>query len=202
MRNTQLSQDQFDGIYETLNAAAPGQNLNRAVVSFPPNNTLFAYPSVPQPLKTSYDSVGPPYTLRFTVKPSSATQISVPLFDGSSMLVPFDGGVLFAGGDSKLHVQGLAFEDTSTRIRYPLRSTPTGKAYVLPADVETTVEIHATRTYTYALIGGERYWWTTEVDVWGEYMKVANMSFAAPVRFIRAEGFAGELGGVELVLGA
>ncbi|KAJ7839581.1 glycoside hydrolase superfamily [Mycena olivaceomarginata] len=202
VRDTQLSQDQFDGIYETLNAAAPGQNLNRAVVPSPPNNTLFAYPSVPQPLKTSYDSVGPPYTLRFTVKPLSATQISVPLFDGSSMLVPFDGGVLFAGGDSKLHVQGLAFEDTSTRIRYPLRSTPTGKAYVLPADVETTVEIHATRTYTYALIGGERYWWTTEVDVWGEYMKAANMSFAAGARFIRAEGFAGELGGVELVSGA
>ncbi|KAJ6486918.1 glycoside hydrolase [Mycena sanguinolenta] len=194
VRDTQLSQDQFNSIYDTLNAAAPGQNLNR-VVPAQPNNIIFQYPMVSQPLTSSFDSVGPPYTLTFTIKPSTSTQISVPLFDGSSILVPFDGGVIFSGNDSKLHVQSLAFEDPTTKIRYPL-------PYTLPTDVYTTVEIHATRNYTYAVIDGETYWWMTDLDIWGEYMKPANMSFAAPSRFIRAEGFDGELHNVSLVLGS
>jgi hexosaminidase len=142
---------------------------------------------------SAFDSVGPPYTLKFTIKPSQSTEISVPLFDGTSMLVPYDGGVIFAGTDSKLHVQSLAFEDPTTQIRYSL-------PYTLPTDVYTTVEIHATRTYTYALIDGDMYWWTTNLDIWGEYMKPANMSFAAPSHFIRAEGFDGELHNVSLVV--
>ncbi|KAF7350454.1 Glycoside hydrolase [Mycena venus] len=194
VRDTQLTRDQFNSIYDTLNAAAPGQNLNRAVAP-QPNNILFQYPTVSQPQMSSFDSVGPPYTLKFTIKPTSSSEISVPLFDGTSMLVPYDGGVIFSGTDSKLHVQSLAFEDPTTRIRYPL-------PYELPTDVYTTVEIHATRNYTYALIDGNTYWWTTELDIWGEYMKPANMSFAAPSRFIRAEGFNGELRNVSLVLGS
>ncbi|KAJ6631149.1 glycoside hydrolase superfamily [Mycena sp. CBHHK59/15] len=194
MRDTALTQDEFNSIYSTLNAAAPGQNLNRAIPP-QPNNVVFQYPMVSAPQRTAFDSVGPPYTLTFTIKPSSSTQISVPLFDGTSMLVPYDGGAVFAGRDSVLHVQALAFEDPSTRIRYPL-------AYTLPADAYTTVEIHATRNYTYALIGGETYWYTTDLNIWGEYMKPANMSFAAPSQLLRADGFAGELHGVSLVLGA
>ncbi|KAJ7512061.1 glycoside hydrolase superfamily [Mycena galericulata] len=194
VRDTALTQDQFNSIYETLNAAAPGQNLNR-VVRPQPNNIIFEYSTVSSPLTTFFDSVGPPYTLKFTIKPSSATEINVPLLDGSSMLVPFDGGVIFAGNDSKLHVQSLAFEDPSTEIRYPL-------SYTLPPNVRTTVEIHATRNYTYALIGGEVHWWMTDLDIWGEYMKPANMSFAAPSRFIGAEGFNGELSDISLSLGS
>ncbi|KAF7349272.1 Glycoside hydrolase [Mycena sanguinolenta] len=194
VRDTQLTQDQFNSIYDTLNAATPGQNLNR-VVPAQPNNVIFQYQTVFQPLTSSFDSVGPPYTLTFTIKPSSSSQISVPLFDGTSMLVPFDGGVIFSGNDSKLHVQSLAFEDPTTKVRYPL-------LYTLPTDVYTTVEIHATRNYTYAIIDGEAYWWMTDLDIWGEYMKPANMSFAAPSRLIRAEGFDGELYNVSLVLGS
>ncbi|KAJ7136016.1 glycoside hydrolase [Mycena epipterygia] len=193
VRATALTQDQFNSIYETLNAAAPGQNLNRVVPS-QPNNIIFEYPTISKPQTTAFDSVGPPYTLTFTIKPSNATKIAVPLLDGTSMLVPFDGGVIFAGNDSKLHVQSLSFEDPSTGIRYPLQ-------YTLPSDVYTTVEIHATRNYTYALIDGETYWWMTNLDIWGEYMKLANMSFAAPSHFIRAEGFNGELHNISLVLG-
>ncbi|KAJ7695494.1 glycoside hydrolase [Mycena rosella] len=194
VRNTALTQDQFNSIYETLNAAAPGQNLNRAVPA-QPNNIIFQYPTVAEPHMTAFDSVGPPYTLTFTVKPSNATGIGVPLLNGTSMLVPFDGGVIFAGTDSTLHAQSLAFEDPTTGIRYPLN-------YTLPADVYTTVEIRATREYTYATIDGAVYWWTTNLDIWGEYMKLANMSFAAPSHFIRAEGFDGELHNVSLVLGS
>ncbi|KAJ7755380.1 glycoside hydrolase [Mycena maculata] len=194
VRDTALTQDQFDSIYETLNAAAPSQNLNRAV---PPqrNNIIFEYPTITEPQATAFDSVGPPYTLTFTIKPSNASQISVPLLDGASMLVPFDGGVIFAGNDSKLHVSSLSFEDPSTQLWYPL-------PYTLPPDVYTTVEIHATRNYTYALIEGEVYWWMTNLDIWGEYMKLANMSFAAPSHFIGAEGFNGELRNISLVLGS
>ncbi|KAJ7484729.1 glycoside hydrolase, partial [Mycena latifolia] len=193
VRDSALTQDQFNSIYETLNAAAPGQNLNRAVPA-QPNNVIFQYPTVAEPHMTAFDSVGPPYTLTFTIKPSTASEIGVPLFDGTSMLVPYDGGVIFAGKDSKLHVQSLAFEDPTTGIRYPL-------LYTLPPDEYTTVEIHATRDYTYASIDGTMYWWMTDLDIWGEYMKLANMSFAAPSHFIRAEGFGGELYNVSLVLG-
>ncbi|KAF8189867.1 glycoside hydrolase [Mycena galopus ATCC 62051] len=194
VRDTQLTQDQFNAIYDTLNAAAPGQNLNR-VVPPQPNNIIFQYPTVSQPLTGSFDSVGPPYTLTFTIKPSASSKISVPLFDGTSMLVPFDGGVIFSGNDSVLHVQSLAFEDPTTAIWYAL-------PYTLPADVPTIVEIHATRNYTYAVIEGNTYWWMTDLDIWGEYMKPANMSFAAPSRFIGAAGFNGELSNVSLVLGS
>ncbi|KAJ7096698.1 glycoside hydrolase [Mycena belliarum] len=193
VRETALTQDQFNSVYATLNAAAPGQNLNRAVPP-QPNNVVFQYPTVAEPQTSAFDSVGPPYTLTFTIKPSNATEISVPLLDGTSMRVPYDGGVIFAGRDSKLHVQSLAFEDPATGIRYPL-------PYALPADEYTTVAIHATRSYTYAEIGGSVHWWTTDLDIWGEYMKPANMSFAAPSHFIRAEGFSGELHNVSLVLG-
>ncbi|KAK7046675.1 glycoside hydrolase [Favolaschia claudopus] len=200
IRSTELSRDQFDSIYGSLNAAAPGQHLNRAV-STQPNNVVFQYVNVTQPITTSFESVGPPYTLTFTVKPSASpkkAQISVPLFDGSSILAPYDSGVIFAGIDSKLHItpsQTLAFEDTTTHLLYPL-------PYTFPTDVPTRVEIHATQRYTYALIGGKTYWWTTELDIWGEYMKSANMSFAAPAGVVGGFGFEGELRDVELLVGA
>ncbi|KAK6997302.1 glycoside hydrolase, partial [Favolaschia claudopus] len=200
IRSTELSRDQFDSVYDILNAAAPGQNLNRAVPT-QPNNMVFQYVNVTQPITTSFESVGPPYTLTFTVKPSASpkkSQISVPLFDGSSILAPYDGGVIFAGVDSKLHMtqsQTLAFEDITTHLLYPL-------PYTFPTDVPTRVEIHATQRYTYALIGGKTYWWTTELDIWGYYMKSANMSFAAPAGVVGGFGFEGELRDVELSVGA
>ncbi|KAJ7039802.1 glycoside hydrolase family 20 protein [Mycena alexandri] len=194
VRDTALTQDQFNSVYQTLNVAAPGQNLNRAVSS-QPNNIIFQYPTVSEPQISAFDSVGPPYTLTFTVKPSNVTEINVPLLDGTFMLIPYDGGLIFAGNDSKLHAQSLSFEDPTTQIRYPL-------SYTLPSDAFTTVEIHATRTYTYALIEGSVYWWLTDLDIWGEAMKPANMSFAAPSHFIRGDDFFGDLYNVSLVLGS
>ncbi|TFK32297.1 glycoside hydrolase [Crucibulum laeve] len=169
-----LTRDQFDRVYPVLNAAAPGQNLNRAVQP-QRGNVVYQYKTIIAPLRTSFDSVGPPYTLKFTVNPTSQD------------------GVLFSGRDSKLHVRSLAFEDPSTQKFYWLNFT-------LLLNQETTVEIHATRESTYALINGQKYWWLTNLDIWGEYMQLANMSFAAPSSAIGVDGFAGRIKDVSLVL--
>ncbi|KAJ7637121.1 glycoside hydrolase [Roridomyces roridus] len=128
-------------------APAPGQNLNRAVKPPHANNIIFDYPTVAEPTVTPFDSVGPPYTLSFTIQPS-----------------PNASGIILAGNDSILHVESLAFEDPSTGVHYPLASYPG-----LPVDKPTAV-----------------FWWMTDLDIWGEYMKSANMSFAAPSRFVAA----------------
>lgn len=180
VRATQLSRDQFDAAYPVLNAAAPGQNLNR-VVKTQRGGQVYAFPVAPNGLTTSVKSVGPPYTLTFTVQPSSRSPTT---------------GVLFSGTDSKLHVSDLTFEATGQL--YSL-------GYTLPLKKSTTVAIHATRDYTYAVINGDassKHFWTTTMDIWGEYMAVGNMSFAAPAQQIGTEGFAGLITDVSLVLGA
>ncbi|TFK88899.1 glycoside hydrolase family 20 protein [Polyporus arcularius HHB13444] len=180
VRPSGLTRDQFDAVYPVLNAAAPGQNLNR-VVKPKHGNVVYEYPGTYGSLNTGIPSVGPPYTLSFRVKPDSRDP---------------NAGTLFVGTDSKLHVANLTFEAAGQS--YAL-------GYVLPKDRYTSVEIHATREYTYALIdadkGSPRYWHTL-MDIWGEYMALGNMSFAAPSWQIGADGFAGVIEDVRLTLDA
>ncbi|KZT63936.1 glycoside hydrolase family 20 protein [Daedalea quercina L-15889] len=180
VRATELTQAEFEGAYPVMNAAAPGQNLNR-MVQPEYGDVVYAYPAPYNSLLTPYASVGPPYTLKFSVQPSSAAP---------------DTGFLFAGEDSKLHVTNLTFEATGQL--FPL-------GYVLPADTYTSVEIHATTRYTYAIINGDEsspWYWTTDMNIWAEYMELANMSFAAPAQQIGGEGFAGSIKDVLLKLGS
>ncbi|KAI0713179.1 glycoside hydrolase [Cerioporus squamosus] len=173
VRPTGLTRDQFDAVYPVLNAAAPGQNLNR-VVKPKHGNVVYEYPGTYRSLSTGVSSVGPPYTLSF-----------------KSYL-----GTLFTGADSKLHVANLTFEATGQF--YAL-------GYVPPQGRYTSVEIRATREYTYAIIDGDeenpRYWHTL-MDIWGEYMALGNMSFAAPSSQIGGNGFKGVIADVRLTLGA
>lgn len=122
--------------------------------------------------------MGPPYILKFTVKP--------PSFGDSS-------SVLFTGADSALHLSTLTFEANGEF--YSLNHT-------LPANEWTTVEIHATRSYTYAVTSddGQQRWWMTDMDIWGDYMAQANMSFAAPAQLIGSAGFAGMIKDVTLTV--
>lgn len=175
-RDTALTRKEFDHIYPILNAAAPGQNLNRAVIP-KTGKMVFYYDKVSGPVNTSTSSVGPPYVLKFTIKPSANAENSI----------------LFSGLDSKLHLDSLTFEDTPTHKLYPLH-------YSLPVNSYTDIEVHATREYTYALIQGEKYWWTTTLDIWGEYLKTANMSFAAPSEIVHAGGSLGDFWNVSLTL--
>ena len=180
VRPTGLTRNQFDAVYPVLNAAAPGQNLNR-VVKPKHGNVVYEYRDTHRSLSTGVSSVGPPYTLSFSVKPDPRSPST---------------GTLFSGTDSKLHVANLTFEATGQL--YAL-------GYVLPQDRYTSVEIHATRQYTYAVIDGDqanpRYWHTL-MDIWGEYMALGNMSFAAPSAQIAVEGFSGAIKDVRLSLGA
>ncbi|CAL1694799.1 unnamed protein product [Somion occarium] len=179
VRETGLTRDQFDAVYPILNAAAPGQNLNR-VVAPTQGNIIYSFPAPHLPSTTSVSSVGPPYTLTFSVTPSSHSP---------------DEGVLFAGLDSTLHVSNLTFEATGQL--YSL-------GYTLPQHKYTTIAIHATREYTYAIIDGnteDRRYWTTLMDIWGDFMALGNMSFAAPAQKIGANGFMGDIKDVVLRLG-
>jgi len=75
--------------------------------------------------------------------------------------------------------------------------------YSLPLHKATKVKIQATREFTYAYIGQEktpRYWYTV-LDIWGDYMQTANMSFAAPIQKIGA-GFKGTISDVQLSQGS
>ncbi|EIN08579.1 glycoside hydrolase [Punctularia strigosozonata HHB-11173 SS5] len=182
IRSTELTQDEFDSIYPILNSVAPGQNLNRVVVP-KHGNVVYSYnlyqphESLSElPLNTSVASVGPPYNLTFRVKPTSQD------------------GILFSGIDSLLRVGNLTFEALGQR--YSLR-------YTLPLHKWTTVTIRATREYTYAVIDGNedgKLWWTTLMDIWGEYLAVGNMSFAAPAQII-GPSFQGTIDLVDLTLG-
>ena len=46
-----------------------------------------------------------------------------------------------------------------------------------------------------------RYWYTL-MDIWGEYMALGNMSFAAPSARIGGDGFAGAIRDVKITLGS
>ncbi|OSX66804.1 glycoside hydrolase family 20 protein [Postia placenta MAD-698-R-SB12] len=179
MRASELSRAEFEAAYPILNAAAPGQNLNRVVLP-EYGDVVYKYPFTYNTLTTPYASVGPPYTLQFSVMPDTHSS---------------NADFLFSGEDSKLYVANLTFEATGQL--YPL-------GYVLPVGTYTDVEIHATADYTYAIINGDegnpRYWYTV-MDIWGEYMEVANMSFAAPAQQIGGEGFVGSVKDVVLTLG-
>lgn len=178
-RSSALTRDQFDAVYPMLNAAAPGQNLNRVYKS-QHGNVVYQYDNVKNGLSTGVDSIGPPYTLTFTVKPS---------------LKSSDTGLLFSGIDSKLHVSTLTFEATGQL--YTLN-------YTLSSDAWTNVAIHATRDYTYAVIDGDEstpWYWYTSMDIWGERIQLGNMSFAAPAQQIGGGGFEGSIKNVSLVLG-
>lgn len=127
-------------------------------------------------ITTPIGSMGPPYTLSFTVNPSSLS------------------GVLFSGTDSVLLANDLTWNVTGQL--YSLN-------YSLPLHKATKVKIQATREFTYAYIGQEktpRYWYTV-LDIWGDYMQTANMSFAAPIQKIGA-GFKGTISNVQLSQGA
>lgn len=178
VRASSLTRGQFDSVYPFLNAAAPGQNLNR-VVKRTRGNVVYSYATVPNGFETSVESVGPPYTLTFSVLPSHSDP---------------ETGFLFSGIDSKLHVSSLTFEATGQL--YALN-------YTLPTHTWTKVVIRATRDYTYAILGDsitDKRYWTTNMDIWGEYMQEGNMSFAAPAKTIGGEGFIGSIRNVSLVL--
>ncbi|THH26504.1 hypothetical protein EUX98_g7686 [Antrodiella citrinella] len=173
-----LTRDQFDASYPILNAAAPGQNLNRVVPAR--NNVVYDLDIAVNGEVTPIESVGPPYTMTFSVQPSSHSPST---------------GTLFSGIDSILHVANLTFEATGQL--YAL-------GYILPQNKWTTVAIHATRDYTYAIIDGDestKHYWTTLMDLWGDEIVIGNMSFAAPSQTFGGDGFSGAIKDVSIVLG-
>ncbi|KAF5393597.1 hypothetical protein D9757_000004 [Collybiopsis confluens] len=187
VRESGLTKEEFEKIYPILNAAAPGQNLNRAT-GLPAGAQVFNVKNVSTfPFKTEFESVGPPYTFSFSVKPPPS---SPPIHNGSTSTP------LFTGLDSIFYLESMTFEDPATNLRYDL-------GFDLTSEVFTDVEIHATINHTYAQLNGgeERFYWTSNLSIWGEYFQLVNMSFAAPSHVFGAEGFGGELVNVTLRLG-
>ena len=188
IRSSELTMEQFEAAYPPLNARAPGQNLNRAVKGKISGDIVFAFESLPSlPFHTGVESVGPPYTLSFSVRPRAAdSQTTGDTTDAA----------LFRGKDSSLFASSLTF--SSNAEYYPLPP-----AFQLKQDVWTNVTIQATREYTFATVVPEfgradTYWYQTTLNIWGDYLTPANMSFAAPSATIGSEGFRGDIANVVL----
>ena len=188
IRSSELTVEEFKAAYPLLNSRAPGQNLNRAVKNKASGDVVFAFENLPTlPFHTGVESVGPPYTLSFSVRPCSADVQTT----GDIMDVE-----LFKGIDSTLYASSLTF--SSNGEYYPLPF-----AFRLRSDVWTNVTIQATRDHTFATVvqeGGQAvtYWYQTTLDIWGDYLMQANMSFAAPSATIGSEGFRGDIVNVVL----
>ncbi|KAJ7587218.1 glycoside hydrolase, partial [Mycena floridula] len=167
---------------------APGQNLNRGnSLLLSDEKVLFQYPSIDSATTTNLTSVGPPYVLTFTnALPDTTLTFTI----RTEFNVTSKEDVIFEGGDSRLH-------DPATNQFYPL----TG--FDSPSTLEDiTVEIHAERNFTYAVIKGTTYWWQTTIGDLGSDLLAANMSFAAPSHVLRKLDSAGHLTDVSLVLGS
>ncbi|KAH7914925.1 glycoside hydrolase family 20 protein [Hygrophoropsis aurantiaca] len=190
IRSTELTQAQFDLAYPHLNAIAPGQNLNRAVKPAH-GDIIYSYARIPQyPFETNISSVGPPYTLSFKMCPGPVSNAS-----------DITSNMLFEGEDSALYASSLTFSSNAEYYPLPLNFT-------FPSDKYTSVVIRATRQYTYADIsvegqngGNETYWYQTTMNIWGDYLAMGNMSFAAPAKTIGCKGFKGDIKDVVLQLG-
>ncbi|KAF8551069.1 glycoside hydrolase family 20 protein [Imleria badia] len=188
IRSSELTKEQFEAAYPPLNARAPGQNLNRAMKNKTPGDIVFAFKDLPSlPFHTGVESVGPPYTLSFSVRPCPS--------DVRTRRDTMD-AKLFKGTDSTLYASSLTL--SSNAEYYPLPP-----AFQLQPDVWTNVTIQATRERTFATIvqeGGhsETYWYQTTLNIWGDNLAQANMSFAAPSAIIGSEGFGGDIANVVL----
>ncbi|KAF9240848.1 glycoside hydrolase family 20 protein [Melanogaster broomeanus] len=191
VRSSELTIEQFEAAYPPLNSRAPGQSLNRAVKDLVTGDIVYAFESVPYfPFHTGVDSVGPPYTLSFSVRPTAADVQTTGNTTASR---------LFGGSDTVLYASSLTFSCNAEH--YPLPST-----FRLEPDVWTNVSIRATREYTYATIildrgGSETLWYQTTLNIWGDYLTQANMSFAAPSGIIGSPSFKGDIANVLLCLG-
>ncbi|KAF9221135.1 glycoside hydrolase family 20 protein [Gyrodon lividus] len=191
VRSSELTIEQFQVAYPLLNAQAPGQNLNRAVKSMKEGDVVYAFESVPYfPFHTGVDSVGPPYTLSFSVRPTAADVQTT----GNTTAAR-----LFEGTDSALYASSLTFACNAEY--YPLPPV-----FQLEPDVWTNITIRATREYTYATVIREgvdsvTYRYQTTLNIWGDYLTQANMSFAAPSETIGSPGFKGNVAHVVLCIG-
>ncbi|KAG8215740.1 glycoside hydrolase family 20 protein [Butyriboletus roseoflavus] len=188
IRSSELTMNEFEAAYPPLNARAPGQNLNRAVKGKSSGDIVFAFESLPSlPVHTGVESVGPPYTLSFSVRPCAADLQTT---------ADTTNAELFKGKDSSLYASSLTI--SSNAEYYPLPP-----AFQLKPDVWTNVTIQATRGYTFATVvqgfgQTETYWYQTTLNIWGDYLTQANMSFAAPSATIGSEGFRGDIANVML----
>lgn len=165
VRDSALTQEEFNTAYPILNAAVSDNNLNRVVEGVQAGSVVYQYSEIDAlGVNTSVVSVGPPYTLSFVIPPFNSTNDTI----------------LFSGQDSVLHLidLSLVFQDPTTQVFYSATNL------TLPSGSNSSIAIHATRDYTYADVGGETFFWTTLLDIWGEYMAVENMSFAAPSQYI------------------
>ncbi|KAK7461887.1 hypothetical protein VKT23_008320 [Stygiomarasmius scandens] len=186
LRPTRLTRDDFEAAYPVLNAGAPGQNLNRAVKGLTAPATVFEFDNIDEfPMQTGLDSVGPPYTLSFSLQVTNSSG-EVPLFTGNDSVLFLDS----ASGS-------LTFQGPVTNKFYPLGSP-------VPFDSEsfTKVDIHATTMLTtIAINDGQPLPWETNIGISGDRLRLVNMSFAAPAGVIGSDSLFGEMRNVSLKIG-
>ncbi|KAK5175861.1 uncharacterized protein LTR77_001001 [Saxophila tyrrhenica] len=212
-----LLDSDYDDLFNTLQPAAPGQNLDRTIPSQSP--TIFAYDFTPSPQPAI--AANQPTVIKdlsgngyYAHTNCSILPSGLRLTDNCSLLTPLHSkganytltftlrqtsrtpGPLFSGPDSAL----WSGNGTSTSLMLVSGSNAFPLNYSLPLDqwVDASLVGRGNRTF-FQVDGGREMEFKTHIGVNGEEMVWAEMGIVAPVREIGGGGWEGWVRGVELV---
>ncbi|KAK5134586.1 hypothetical protein LTR08_006372 [Meristemomyces frigidus] len=216
-----LTEAQYDVIFETLQAAAPGQNLDRVVetkTSVILDYDLQGLPSASASAATEHkvvrDLSGNEYHGHTNCNVSKSNS-SVVFENGCSLSTPLSSkgrnytlsfhltqhvdsppGPLFTGPDSELR----SGNGTSTQIMLVSAGNAFALNYSLPAGewADATLIGRGNRTF-FAVNGGEEMEFTTKLGVNGASFVWANMAVVAPLETVGGGKWRGEMRSIKLV---
>ncbi|KAI7499177.1 hypothetical protein KC367_g4700 [Hortaea werneckii] len=205
-----LTEQQYDDVFETLQAAAPAQNLDRKVSS--KTDTILQYDLSSVEKGVVRDTSGNQYDGHTDCRTSNGSLIfdrhcslTTPLSSkGQDYTLSFSAlqhkdsppGPLFTGPDSELR----SGNGTSSQLMLVSAGNAFALNYTLPIGVWTDAALigRGNRTF-FAVDGGEEMEFTTTIGINGESFVWAPMQIVAPLSEIGGGGWKGEMRELELV---
>ncbi|KAI7488680.1 hypothetical protein KC351_g1847 [Hortaea werneckii] len=205
-----LTAQQYDDVFETLQAAAPAQNLDRKVSS--KTDTILQYDLSSFEKGVVRDTSGNQYDGHTDCRTSNGSLIfdrhcslTTPLSSkGQDYTLSFSAlqhkdsppGPLFTGPDSELR----SGNGTSSQLMLVSAGNAFALNYTLPIGVWTDAALigRGNRTF-FAVDGGEEMEFTTTIGINGESFVWAPMQIVAPLSEIGGGGWKGEMRELELV---
>ncbi|KAI7488708.1 hypothetical protein KC351_g1824 [Hortaea werneckii] len=205
-----LTEEQYDDVFERLQAAAPAQNLDRSVKS--KTDTILRYDLSSAENGNVRDTSGNQYDGHTDCQTSNGSLI----FDGTcSLTTPLSSkgqdytlsfsalqhkdsppGPLFTGPDSELR----SGNGTSSQLMLVAAGNAFALNYSLPTDVWVDAALIGRGNRTFFAVGGdEEMEFTTTIGINGESFVWAPMQIVAPLGEIGGRGWKGEMREVELV---
>lgn len=205
-----LTESEYNSIYDTLQASAPAQNLDRTIPS--KSSTIFHYePSrnTKQPLKDMS-----PNAYSGTTNCTASRPAGLQIRNGCSATTPLKSkgenytlsfsirphtsapGPIFTGSDSALY----SGNGSSTAVQLISAGNAFALNYSLPVGEWTDAKLvrNGNRTF-FGVNGGEEMEFNTRMGINGEYFVWATMAVNAPLEVIGGGGWEGDLKEVKLV---